>query len=61
MLKRSTMQRFTSPHFLLEQLEDGWMLETSHVTKDEDGDWLLNRDELEELQALLHKALGPLA
>jgi hypothetical protein len=56
-----SMQRFTSPHFLLEQLEDGWMLETSHVTKDEDGDWLLNRDELEELQALLQKALGPLA
>jgi hypothetical protein len=54
------MQRFTSPHFLLEQLEDGWMLETTHITKDEDGDWLLNRDELQELQALLHKAVGPL-
>jgi hypothetical protein len=27
------------------------------VTKDADGDWMLNHDELEELQGLLQKAL----
>lgn len=51
------MRRFSTTHFLLEQLEDGWMLETSHVTKDADGDWMLNHDELEELHNLLQKAL----
>jgi len=51
------MTRFDSKHFLLEQLEDGWMLETSHITKDVDGDWMLNHDELEELLALLKQAL----
>jgi len=54
----SSMARFDSKHFLLEQLEDGWMLEASHVTKDADGDWLLNHDELEELKDLLQQALG---
>lgn len=52
------MARFDSPHFLLEQLEDGWMLEATHVTKDADGDWMLDHDELVELQALLQQALG---
>ena len=52
------MGRFSSTHFLLEQLEDGWMLEASHVTKDADGDWMLSHDELEELQELLQRALG---
>ncbi len=51
------MSRFSTTHFLLEQLEDGWMLEASHVTKDADGDWMLNHDELEELRDLLQKAL----
>lgn len=52
------MARFDSPHFLLEQLEDGWMLEATHVTKDADGDWMLDHDELVELRALLQQALG---
>ena len=51
------MSRHSSQHFLLEQLEDGWMLEASHVTKDADGDWMLSHDELEELRDLLQKAL----
>jgi len=37
------MARFDSKHVLLEQLEDGWML---------------NHDQLEEPQALLQQALG---
>ena len=53
----AAMSRYSSTHFLLEQLEDGWMLEASHVTKDADGDWMLNHDELEELRDLLQKAL----
>jgi hypothetical protein len=52
------MIRVSSQHFLLEQLEDGWMLEANHVTKDADGDWMLNHDELEELRDLLQRALG---
>jgi len=52
------MARFDSLHFLLEQLEDGWMLEATHVTKDADGDWMLDHDELVELRALLQQALG---
>lgn len=51
------MARFDSKHFLLEQLEDGWMLEASHITKDVEGDWMLNHDQLEELKALLQQAL----
>lgn len=53
-----SMARFDSKHFLLEQLEDGWMLEASHITKDVDGDWMLSHDELEELRELLQQALG---
>jgi len=52
------MARFDSPHFLLEQLEDGWMLEATPVTKDADGDWMLDHVELVELRALLQQALG---
>ena len=58
-LARLAMTRVSSQHFLLEQLEDGWMLEATHVTKDADGDWMLNHDELEELHDLLQRALGP--
>lgn len=52
------MSRFNSTHFVLEQLEDGWMLETSHITKDVNGDWILDHEELEELRKLLQQALG---
>jgi len=52
------MTRFESKHFLLEQLEDGWMLEASHITKDVEGDLMLNHDQLEELKTLLQQALG---
>jgi hypothetical protein len=33
------------------------MLETSKVTKDVEGDWMLSHDELEELHSLLQKVL----
>jgi hypothetical protein len=49
--------RVQSRHFVVQQLEDGWMLEASHVTKDNKGDWMLDHDELEELVELLAKAL----
>jgi hypothetical protein len=49
--------RVESPHFVAQQLEDGWMLEASHVTKDNKGDWMLDHEELEELKQLLVKAL----
>lgn len=52
------MSRHQSPHFVLEQLEDGWMLEAEHITKDGQGDWMLNHDQLEELAGLLRQALG---
>lgn len=52
------MSRFDSKHFVLDQLEDGWVLEASHITKDVEGDWMLNHEQLEELKALLHQALG---
>jgi hypothetical protein len=55
--RRSAMTRFDTKHFLLKQLEDGWMLETSKVTKDVEGDWMLSHDELEELHSLLQKVL----
>ena len=49
--------RVESRHFVAQQLEDGWMLEASHVTKDNKGDWMLDHEELEELKQLLVKAL----
>jgi hypothetical protein len=49
--------RVESSHFVAQQLEDGWMLEASHVTKDNKGDWMLDHEELEELKQLLVKAL----
>ena len=52
------MSRFDSKHFLLEQLEDGWMLQSSDVTKDAEGDWMLDHDALAELRDLITKALG---
>jgi hypothetical protein len=52
------VSRFDSKHFVLEQLEDGWMLQSSHVTKDAEGDWMLDHEELVELRELLTKALG---
>ncbi len=52
------MSRFDSKHFLLEQLEDGWMLQSSHVTKDAEGDWMLDHEELVELRELLSNALA---
>jgi hypothetical protein len=51
------MSQYSSQHFLLVQLEDGWMLQSEHVTKDQNGDWLLDRDELDELSTLLASAL----
>ena len=45
-----------SPHFAVVRTEDGWILE-ARVTKDQQGDWLLSRHELEELQALLERAI----
>lgn len=50
--------RVESRHFVAQQLEDGWMLESSHVTKDYKGDWMLDHEELEELKELLGKALA---
>jgi hypothetical protein len=52
------MSRHQSLHFVLEQLEDGWMLESEHITKDGQGDWMLNHDQLEELANLLRQALS---
>lgn len=49
--------RVESRHFVVQQLEDGWILEASHVTKDSKGDWMLDHEELEELKQLLGKAL----
>ncbi|WP_170953971.1 hypothetical protein [Synechococcus sp. UW105] len=50
------MADHNSKHFQLIKLEDSWMLKTSHVIKDQDGDWLLSRTELQELMALLESA-----
>jgi hypothetical protein len=49
--------RVQSRHFLVEQLEDGWMVEASHVTKDNKGDWMMDHEEMEELAELLQRAL----
>ena len=49
--------RVQSSHFVVEQLEDGWMIEARHVTKDNKGDWMVDHDELVELLNLLNQAL----
>lgn len=49
--------RVQSPHFVVEQLEDGWMIEARHVTKDNKGDWMVDHDEVVELATLLNQAL----
>jgi hypothetical protein len=46
--------RLHSSHFVVEQLEDGWMIEALHVTKDNKGDWMVDHDELVELANLLN-------
>ena len=51
------MSQYNSSHFVVSQLEDGWMLQSDHVTKIQNGDWILNRDELEELSDLLKSVL----
>lgn len=48
---------FQSPHFAVARTEDGWIIE-ARVTKDQQGDWLLSRHELEELQALLERVIA---
>lgn len=48
---------FQSPHFAIARTEDGWIIE-ARVTKDQQGDWLLSRHELEELQALLQRVIA---
>ena len=57
-LPAAAMTRHQSPHFVLEQTEDGWMLEAQHITKDGQGDWMLNHDQLEELATLLQQSLA---
>ena len=52
------MSQYNSAHFVVAQLEDGWMLQSEHVTKVQSGDWILDRDELEELAALLQNVLS---
>ena len=51
------MSQYNSSHFVVSQLEDGWMLQSDHVTNIQNGDWILNRDELEELSDLLKSVL----
>ena len=46
-----------SPHFAIARTEDGWIIE-ARVTKDQQGDWLLSRHELEELHALLERVIA---
>ncbi len=46
-----------SPHFAVARTEDGWIIE-ARVTKDQQGDWLLSRHELEELHALLERVIA---
>ncbi len=48
---------FQSPHFAIARTEDGWIIE-ARVTKDQQGDWLLSRYELEELQGLLERVIA---
>ena len=47
------MSQYNTLHFVAAQLEDGWMLQSEHVTKLQNGDWILDREELEELSELL--------
>ena len=54
---RRAMSQYNSTHFIVSQLEDGWMLQSDHVTKIQTGDWILDREELEELSALLQSVL----
>jgi hypothetical protein len=54
---RRAMSQYNSTHFVVSQLEDGWMLQSEHVTKIQNGDWILDREELEELSALLQSVL----
>ena len=51
------MDGFHSSHFMLTPTEDGWIVQ-ARVTKDFQGDWLLNHHELEELRALLDEAIA---
>jgi hypothetical protein len=51
------MSQYNSTHFVVSQLEDGWMLQSDHVTKIQNGDWILDREELEELSGLLQSVL----
>lgn len=50
------MQDHKSKHFQLVKLEDSWMLKSEHVTKDQDGDWMVSNGELHELLELLQSA-----
>ena len=52
------MSQYNSSHFVVSQLEDGWMLQSEHVTKVQNGDWILDREELEELVELLQTVLS---
>ena len=52
----NSMAEHTSKHFTLLKLEDAWMLKSSHVTKDQDGDWMVTNGELHELLELLQSA-----
>ena len=54
---RRAMSQYNSTHFVVSQLEDGWMLQSDHVTKIQNGDWILDREEIEELSALLQSVL----
>lgn len=51
------MSQYNSTHFVVSQLEDGWMLQSDHVTKIQNGDWILDREDIEELSALLQFVL----
>ena len=52
------MSQYNTRHFVAAQLEDGWMLQSEHVTKLQNGDWILDREELEELSELLQTLLS---
>ena len=52
------MSQYSTPHFVAAQLEYGWMLQSEHVTKLQNGDWILDREELEELSELLQRLLS---
>ena len=52
------MSQYNTPHFVAAPLEDGWILQSEPVTKLQNGDWILDRDELEELSGLLQTLLS---